>query len=86
MPEVIRMKSKLQKAFQRGLNLASDTDFSSLEFAKSKGWDSIAHLQLVAAIEQEFGILIETNDMLTMSSYLKAIEIVNKYIGIDYGF
>jgi len=72
-------EKKLQHAFQEGLNLPATTQFNSLEFAKSAGWDSIAHLQLVAAIENEFGIMIDTNDMLAMSSYLKAKELVKKY-------
>lgn len=74
------MESRLRKAFQYGLVLPSDTDFEALEFAKTKEWDSIAHLVLIASIEKEFAIMIETSDMLAINSYPKAREIVNKYL------
>lgn len=77
--DLLLLTTKLQLAFQKGLHLPSNTNFESLEFAKSAGWDSIAHLQLIAAIEEQFDIMIETADLLAMSSYLKAIDIVSKY-------
>lgn len=73
------LETKLQHAFHSGLKLPNDIDYQKLEFAKTSQWDSIAHLQLIAAIESEFGIMISTNDMLAMSSFTKAIEIVKKY-------
>lgn len=76
---MLKSESQLQEAFIKGLNLPKDADFQTLEFAKSKGWDSIAHLKLVAAIENEFDIMMDTKDMLAMSSYIKAKEIVSKY-------
>ncbi len=73
------LDSKLQKAFRKGLSLFVDADCTSMEFAKSSEWDSIAHLQLIAAIEEEFNMMIETQEMLAMNSYLKAKEIVRKH-------
>ena len=70
--------SKLQHAFQVGLHISQNTDYESLRFANSPEWDSIAHMQLITAIEEEFGIMIDTNDMLAMNSYPKAKEIVKK--------
>ncbi len=75
------MKEKLQSAFIRGLGLADGVDFESLHYSKSRGWDSIAHMQLVAAIEAEFGIRMETSDILAMSSFDKAQEILAKHAG-----
>lgn len=72
--------AKLQHAFCVGLMLPKDTPFQDLVFAQSAAWDSIAHLQLIAAIEEEFNILIDTQDMLAMSSYAVATEIVRKYV------
>ncbi len=78
--EESNLESKLQKAFEMGLSLSSGINYTKLEFAKSSEWDSIAHLHLIAAIEDEFGIMIETIDVLDMSSYHKAVEIVRKYV------
>ncbi len=73
------LDTRLQRAFQKGLHLSTDTDCSKMEFAKSTSWDSIAHMELIATIEEEFGIMIETADMLALSSYAKAKEMVKKY-------
>jgi len=73
------MEKKLQNAFTKGLGLSPPIDFPSLAFARSEGWDSIAHMKLIAAIEEEFGIMMDTDDVLALSSYPVAIDIVKKY-------
>ena len=45
----------------------------------SAGWDSVGHMGLIAAIEEAFDIMIETDDVIDMSSYPKAKEIISKY-------
>ena len=42
-------------------------------------WDSVAHMQLVNAIELAFDIMLDTDDVIAMSSYQKAREIVGKH-------
>ena len=73
------MEKKLQRAFIRGLGLADGVDVHSLHYSKTRGWDSIAHMQLIAAIEAEYGISMETADILALSSYEKAKELLAKY-------
>lgn len=41
-------------------------------------WDSVGHMALVAALEQEFEIMMETDDIIDLSSYEKGIEILSK--------
>jgi acyl carrier protein len=48
----------------------------------SNGWDSVAHMKLIAAIENEFDIMLDTDDVIDMSSFKKAKEIIAKY-GIE---
>jgi acyl carrier protein len=73
------LEEKLKQAFQQTLHLPLDTNFTALEFAKTEGWDSITHMQLVAAIEEAYDILMETPDVLALSSYPIAVTIVEKY-------
>lgn len=78
---------KLQQAFRTGLGLGSDLsrdlgseiDFAALEFSKTPQWDSIAHMRLIAAIEEEFKIRLSIQDILGMNSYRVAQEIVQRY-------
>jgi acyl carrier protein len=70
----------LQQAFQLGLGLDPTATYETLEFAKTEQWDSIAHMKLIAAIEEKFAIRLDVKDILELNSYLKAREIVNHYL------
>jgi len=51
----------------------------SLEYNTIPQWDSVAHMALIAALEDEFDIMMDTDDIIDMSSVAKAKEIVSKY-------
>jgi acyl carrier protein len=44
-----------------------------------EGWDSMGHLNLVAALEQEFGVSIDIADVMEMVSVKKIREILLRY-------
>ncbi len=75
--------SKLQQAFIDALGLDGDaTDWANLKYRGIPEWDSVAHMQLVAEIEDAFDIMLETDDVIGMSSFTVAREILAKY-GVD---
>jgi len=45
-------------------------------------WDSVGHMGMVAAIEDVFNIMMETEDIIEFSSYTVGIEKLKKY-GVD---
>ncbi|MFY9646444.1 MAG: acyl carrier protein [Terriglobales bacterium] len=67
---------KLKNAFVHALNVSPDGDFESMAYGQTPGWDSIAHMALISEIETEFDIMLATDDVIGMSSFLKAKEIV----------
>lgn len=69
---------KLNNCFEEVLNLNINEIDDSLAYG-SKGWDSVAHLTLIAALEEAFDIMIDTEDVIDMSSYSKSKEILRKY-------
>lgn len=73
---------KLQACFRDVLGLAPDVDVTPLAYQQHPSWDSVAHMRLIAAIETAFDIMLETDQILDMSSYAKAVEIVTTH-GID---
>ncbi len=41
-------------------------------------WDSVGHMQLVAELEDAFDIMMDTDDIIDLSSYEKGKEILAK--------
>lgn len=76
------MRTKIQNAFIEGLGVSNSEEFESLAYGENEHWDSVAHMNLVACLETEFDIMLETDDVIGMSSYKVAIEILGKY-GVD---
>jgi acyl carrier protein len=73
------MDEALLTVFQEALQLEALPDPSELKYNEYPGWDSVGHMTLVAAIEDRFGIMMETDDILDMSDFAKAKEIVTRH-------
>jgi acyl carrier protein len=74
---------RLEEAFSRALGLDRWTVFDSLAYGNTKQWDSVAHMALVAEIENSFDIMMDTDDVIDLSSFPKAKVILGKY-GIEF--
>lgn len=80
------MAQKVQKlilSFTEGLGLGVGHDVEKLEYRSIQAWDSVGHMQLVSQIEMDFDVMLETQDVIDMSSFGKAIEILKKY-GVEF--
>lgn len=74
------MEDKLKSAFVEALGIVpEDTDWQSLRYRGIPEWDSVAHMQLVAEIEDTFDIMLETDDVIGLSSFEVAKQILAKY-------
>lgn len=61
-------------------NLMVDTkDLPSLRYQEIDNWDSVGHMQLMAALEEVFGIEMEIDDIIEFSSYEAGKSILGKY-------
>lgn len=54
-----------------------------LKYNEIDEWDSIGHMNLISALEENFKITFETDDIVDFSSYEKGKEIIKKY-GINF--
>ena len=63
----------------RVLGLQAERITDDLRYATIPEWDSIAHMSVIAALEDAFGIMIDMDDVIDMSSVGKAREIIAKY-------
>ena len=78
----MRPIDRLTRAFIEGLGISAETDVVKLEYRGIDEWDSVAHMQLITEIETAFDIMLDTEDVIGMSSFTRAREILRKY-GID---
>jgi len=69
----------VNEAFVTALELPADTKVSSLEIGESPQWDSIGHMALMAELESRFGIALEVDDLIEISSYPKALEVLRRH-------
>ena len=67
------------ETFSRVLGLQAERITDDLRYATIPEWDSIAHMSVIAALEDAFGIMIDMDDVIDMSSVGKAREIIAKY-------
>ena len=72
-------EKKLFDVFKDSLNLSDETDTSTLQYNVTQGWDSIAHMSIIAGLEDAFECMLETDDILDMSSFSEAVRIMEKY-------
>ena len=74
------MEDRVRAQFVECFGISEDIVVDELEYASIPQWDSVAHMSLIVGLEDEFDIMIETDDVIDMSSFKKAKEIVNKYL------
>ncbi|GMN99932.1 acyl carrier protein [Parageobacillus thermoglucosidasius] len=76
-------EQKLRTIFAEVLGIAEEQVVDDLKYNSIPEWDSIAHMALVAAIDEGFDIMMDTDDVIEMSSFAKAKEILQKY-GVEF--
>ncbi|WP_285824209.1 acyl carrier protein [Schaedlerella arabinosiphila] len=69
---------KYVQAFIEALEIGIDT-VEGLEYQAIPQWDSVGHMGLIAAIEDAFDIMMDTDDIIDFSSFEKGKEILKKY-------
>ena len=73
------MTKPLEDIFSETLGIERARVVDGLEYNSIKEWDSVAHMALIAALEENYDIMLETEDVIDMSSVGRAREILSKY-------
>ena len=77
------MEQKLKESFAESLNIDVNKVNIGLKYQAIPEWDSISHMMLISQIEEDFDISTDTDDVIDLSSFEKAIEILSKY-GVNF--
>lgn len=76
-------QEKYNNAFMEALEVTEDR-LASLKYQEIQAWDSVGHMGLIAAIEEAFDIMMDTDDIIDLSSYEKGMEILTDNYGIKF--
>jgi hypothetical protein len=71
-------RTKLEQAFVAALELPAGTDVHQLAYGRHAHWDSIGHMALVAEIEDVYGVMLDTDDVLGLSDYAAAVALLER--------
>jgi acyl carrier protein len=77
---------RYNQVFYKVLNIDQSYDLSTLELSKNSQWDSVSHISLITAFEEEYNIMFDAEDVLELISYNIGKSILQKYgITLDEG-
>lgn len=74
---------KYNNVFCETLQITED-QLAGLNYQGVELWDSVGHMSLTAALEDAFDIMLETDDIIDLSSYEKGIEILKTKYDVEF--
>ena len=69
---------KYNNAFCEAFEISEDV-LQGLKYQGVEAWDSVGHMNLMAMLEDAFDIMMDTDDIIDLSSYEIGKEILKKY-------
>ncbi|NVK17379.1 MAG: acyl carrier protein [Methylocystaceae bacterium] len=72
-------KEKYDQAFIESFSVEADALNENLTYQSIAEWDSVGHMGLIAALEDAFDIMMDTEDIIEFGSYTIGIDIMKKY-------
>lgn len=76
------IRQRLRPVFMDAFGLPVDADVDDMQQHLSEGWDSLGHMTLVVAIEDEFQVELEPDALIELDSFEKAVELLRR-LGVD---
>ncbi|MCW2643367.1 MAG: hypothetical protein JWP76_5673 [Dactylosporangium sp.] len=70
------LADRLRSVFVEALELPAGADVENLKYRDIEEWDSLGHMTLVASIEDEFGVQLDTEQVIDMSSFTVALDML----------
>lgn len=85
MGRKIKMENieKYKQIFMQTFEI-DENKLSGLQYQDINEWDSVGHMTLIAALEDTFDIMMDTDDIIDLSSFEKGKEILEKNYDIEF--
>ena len=76
-------EEKYLKAFTGTFNI-SERAAREASYQETDEWDSVGHMMLINALEDAFDIMMDTDDIVDLSSFAKGMEILSARYDIEF--
>lgn len=68
------VQDRLRRVFVETLELGDDVDVENLNYRDIPQWDSLGHMTLIGAIEDEFDVQLDTDQVIGLSSFKVGVD------------
>ena len=75
---------KYDEAFMEALEIGEDRLNDDLVYESIETWDSVGHMTLMAALEDAFDIMMDTDDIIDFNSYGKGKATLSEKYGVEF--
>ncbi len=76
-------KERYTNVFVTTFNITSEQTVG-LQYTGIPAWDSVGHMTLIAELEDAFGIMMDTDDIIDLSSFEKGMEILSEKYDVEF--
>lgn len=70
---------KYDEVFRSIFELSKEEPLEDFSADSAEKWDSVTHLSLITALEDEFDLMLDSEDILGLRSYEQGKEILSKH-------
>jgi acyl carrier protein len=74
----------LRQVFVTSLGINEKELSDTLAYNSIRQWDSLGHMTLISGIDQAFDIMMDPDDIVALSTFSKAKEILTEKYGIHF--
>ena len=79
------VKEKMKSIFVDVFGIDEHQVTDDLAYASISQWDSVAHMAMVAEVEDAFDVMLDTDDITDMSTFAISVEIVSRVVAEQNG-
>lgn len=72
-------RDRYLSVFCNVLQVSPEDAAKGLKYQEIPAWDSVGHMALIAALEEEFSLELDVDDIIDFSSMEQGVEILAKY-------
>ena len=74
----VKMTDKIKVMMSQVFDVLSEDIGSDASIKSIDNWDSVNHMSMIMALEQSYGVLFETDEIIEMVSYRQIVHVLKQ--------